>query len=229
MSARRFDDLFRDWPATSEIAVKICGITRPEDARAAAAAGADAIGLVFAPESPRRVTPRQAREIISALPVPLATVGLFVNESRERIGEIIDRLDLDAAQLHGEETPEYVRGLYGLTRAAIIKAIRVRDAASLAAAEEYRFVDAFLLDAHAGPARGGTGERFDWSLARDFAAKKRVILAGGLTPENVGEAVWQVRPAMVDVSSGVESAPRIKDPEKVLAFVTAARGAGAAT
>lgn len=198
----------------STVRVKICGITRGEDARAAAAEGVDALGFVFA-RSPRRITPEKAREIIDSLPAFVSTVGVFVDEDPERVRDILDFCGLDYAQFHGDEGPE-ICNRFG--RRAI-KAVRVESRDSLEGLGEY-LVAAFLLDSHADEARGGTGKAFDWGLAPaapSFGAP--VILAGGLTVENVAAAVAAVKPYAVDVSSGVESAPGEKDPALVREFI----------
>lgn len=199
--------------------VKICGLTNKADALHAAGCGADAVGLVFYSGSPRCVTPEAAREICVALPPFVTRVGLFVNEAPDRVREIVDYCELDMVQLHGDETPEQAIS----TPVRTIKAIRVKDAASLAGHEDYH-VSALLLDAWSKDAYGGTGERFNWDLAATVAAQRPVILAGGLTPENVSEAIARVLPYAVDVSSGVEQVAGQKDPEKVTAFIRAAKG-----
>ncbi len=200
------------------IKVKICGITTIEDARHAVACGADALGFVFFAKSPRCVSPETARGIIAELPPFVSAVGLFVNEDPERIRQVVDFCSLDVIQLHGDEAPDGCD--FGPRR--IVKALRVKDAASLAGHREYS-VSALLLDAWVAGVYGGTGERFNWELAAAVARQRPVILAGGLTPENVAEAVRQVRPYAVDVSSGVEAAPGKKDPAKVAAFIRNAK------
>jgi len=200
------------------IRVKVCGITNVEDALHAAACGADALGFVFYAQSPRWLTPEAARGIIAELPPFITAVGLFVNETPERIGQIADYCGFDIIQLHGDEGPSDC----DLPPHRVVKALRVRDASSLALEGEYR-VSALLLDAWVAGAYGGTGERFNWDLAAQVARRRPVILAGGLTPENVAAAVLQVRPYAVDVSSGVEAAPGKKDPAKVAAFVRNAK------
>ncbi|MHB1399489.1 MAG: phosphoribosylanthranilate isomerase [Trichloromonadaceae bacterium] len=198
--------------------VKICGITDVEDALQACACGADALGLVFYPRSPRCVTPEQARAIIQALPPLVTTVGLFVNEEPQRIRQLADDCGLDVIQVHGDEGPDAC----DFAPRRSIKALRVKDAASLVGHEEFR-TSALLLDAWVAGAYGGTGESFNWELAAGIACQRPVILAGGLTPENVAAAVNAVRPYGVDVSSGVESAPGRKDPAKVAAFIRNAK------
>jgi phosphoribosylanthranilate isomerase len=200
--------------------VKICGVRRPEDAVAAARAGASAIGLNFAAESPRRVSRGEARAIADEVRGRVEVVGVFVNAPYEEIVRLDEAVGLDRIQLHGEETPEMVARFGGKA----YKAVRVgapRDVADLG-----RWGGPWvLLDAFAPNARGGTGASFDWALARGAGRGARVVLAGGLTPENVAEAVRAAGPAGVDTASGVERAPGVKDPERIAAFVRAARGA----
>ncbi len=202
------------------VRTKICGITRLEDALHAASCGVDALGFVFYDKSPRYIAPDAAARIIAQLPPFVSAVGLFVNETPELIRSTADLCALDLIQLHGDETPEHCH----LPPYRVVKALRVKDASSLAQAESYP-VNALLLDAWSPAAYGGTGERFNWELAREMAAKKPVILAGGLCPENVAEAVSAVAPYALDVSSGVESSPGIKDPQRVQAFIENARRA----
>lgn len=198
--------------------VKICGITNTEDADHAVECGADALGFVFFAESPRCVTPEQACRIIETLPGEVTTVGLFVNEAAETITKTIDAAGIDLVQLHGDESPEFCREL-GHPH---IKALRVRDTASLADWGQYPSA-AILLDAWHPEKFGGTGNRCDWALAADLAARTTIVLAGGLSPDNIADAVTIVKPYAVDVSSGVELKPGKKDPEKVAAFIARAR------
>jgi len=199
--------------------VKICGITNREDALLAVEAGAHALGFIFA-KSPRQVTPEQAAEIIAALPPFVQTVGVFVDGEVERV---LERCPLDAVQFHGEEPPETLARVSGVRR---IKAFRVAGSDDLAPLACYREVaDAFLLDARIPGVAGGTGQCFPWRLAREARRFGRpVILAGGLTPENVPEAIEAGAPDPVDVSSRVEASPGRKDPELVRRFVSAALG-----
>jgi phosphoribosylanthranilate isomerase len=199
--------------------VKICGITRIEDARAAVAAGADAIGLIFYPHSARFVAIEQARAIAATVPPFVSIVGLFVDAVPEQVREVLNRVNLSLLQFHGAETPDQCR-LYGRP---YLKAIRMRDDVDLPA-EEKAFGDAvgLLLDSFVSGDAGGSGRAFDW--ARVPAQRtKPLVLAGGLTPENVREAVRRVRPDAVDVCSGVEVTKGIKDPNKITAFIQAAR------
>jgi phosphoribosylanthranilate isomerase len=203
------------------VSVKICGITTVEDARVAVAAGADALGFVFYPPSPRYVTPEQARRIIRTLPPFITTVGLFVDVPAETVHEIAGRCGLDRVQLHGQETPEFCRRI----APPVIKAFRIKNASSLAHLPEYE-VSAFLLDAYVeGALPGGTGASFAWELAAQAKPYGPVILAGGLTPENVAAAVVRIRPYGVDVSSGVEQSPGVKDPIKMRHFIACAKAA----
>lgn len=201
------------------VKVKICGITNLEDALIAVDAGADAIGFVFAEQSPRSVSPQKAAAIIAKLPPLVQTVGLFVDDDLERINWLADFCGLDIIQLHGDEDPDFCTEI----RRRIIKVFRVKDAASLANLASYQ-VAGYLLDAWSAEAHGGTGKTFDWDLAREAAASRPIIIAGGLTPVNVLDAVDIVRPYGVDVSSGVELSPGKKDPEKVRNFIRALKG-----
>lgn len=198
--------------------VKICGITSLDDALMAVDAGADALGFVFFEKSPRCVGPDTVARIIEGIPPLVQTVGLFVNAELDFVNRTADGCGLDIVQLHGEESPAYCR----LVRRRVMKAFRVRGEETLASMIDYR-VAAYLLDAYSPNAYGGTGERFDWDLA--VAAKERgtIVLAGGLNADNVASAVGRVRPYGVDVSSGVESAPGKKDPEKVKRFILEAK------
>ena len=195
--------------------IKICGITRVEDGLAAAHAGADAIGLVFAANSPRRVTPAQAHDIARALPPFVATVALFVNPSVAEVETILKTVRPDVLQFHGEEPAAFCRAF----AVPYLKAFRVRPGVDLLqSAASYGDAQGWLLDAWSEAAHGGTGERFDWELIPPDRPRP-VLLAGGLTPANVAEAVRRVRPWAVDVSSGVESAKGIKDAAKIAAFI----------
>lgn len=200
---------------------KICGITRVEDALAAAQAGADAIGLVFYAKSPRAVNVQQAREIIAALPPFVTTVGLFVNVSRCELAEILEAVPLDLLQFHGDETPQDCEGY----NRPWIKALRVRPGDDLEAeCKRYAGASGILLDTYVAGLPGGTGEAFDWTLVPRHLSKP-IILAGGLSPDNVAAAIAQVQPYAVDVSGGVEQAKGIKDPARIDAFLDAVRRA----
>jgi phosphoribosylanthranilate isomerase len=198
--------------------VKICGITNRADALTAAELGADALGFVFYPKSPRYIEPERAREIISRLGPFVIPVGVFVNEERKKIKEIIAVSGIEAVQLHGEESPFYCASFRNVK---VIKAFRVSDEFDPERLSHYA-VDACLLDAYSKTAYGGTGETFSWEMARRAKAYGRIILAGGLTPENVARAIREVGPYAVDVSSGVECSPGVKDREKMRAFLAQA-------
>lgn len=200
---------------------KICGITRIEDALAAAEAGADAIGLVFYAKSPRAVDVERARAIVAALPPFVSTVGLFVNATRQSIQEVLEGVPLDLLQFHGDESPADCAG-HGRPW---FKALRVRPGEDIRArAAAYGEACGILLDSYVAGVPGGTGELFDWSLI-PADLDKPLVLAGGLTPENVCQAIEQVRPYAVDVSGGVEVAKGIKDVQKVRLFVEQVRQA----
>ncbi|HSF29774.1 MAG TPA: phosphoribosylanthranilate isomerase [Candidatus Tectomicrobia bacterium] len=201
------------------VQVKICGITSLEDARAAIDAGADALGFVFYPPSPRYVTPEQAARVIQRLPPFVTTVGLFVDLALDTVNDMAARCGLDRVQLHGRETPEFC----GQVSRPVIKAFHVESAESLAHLPAYR-VSAYLLDAYVeGALPGGTGASFSWELAAQAKPYGPVILAGGLTPENVQGAIARVRPYGVDVSTGVERAPGVKDHRKLQEFIARAK------
>ncbi|MFI8372768.1 phosphoribosylanthranilate isomerase [Pseudomonas helleri] len=194
---------------------KICGITRIEDALAAVAAGADAIGFVFYAKSPRAVTAVQARAIIAALPPFVTTVGLFVNASACELNETLDAVPLDLLQFHGDETPEQCEGYHR----PYIKALRVKAGDDIAGAcNAYASASGILLDAYVEGVPGGTGQAFDWSLIPQGLSRP-IILAGGLTVDNVVQAIDQVRPYAVDVSGGVEKSKGFKDHDKIRAFM----------
>jgi phosphoribosylanthranilate isomerase len=195
--------------------IKICGITRAADALAVAASGADALGLVFYTKSPRHVTLQQAREVARAVPPFVTTVGLFVNPAESEVREVLRQVPLDVLQFHGEEAPEFC-AQFGRP---YLKAIRVRPGVNLVeCAARYVGAQGLLLDAYVEGTHGGTGASFDWGLIpRELTLP--VILSGGLDAGNVAEAVRQVRPYAVDVSSGVEASKGIKDAAKVAAFI----------
>jgi phosphoribosylanthranilate isomerase len=203
--------------------IKICGITRPEDARMAAESGADAIGLVFYAPSPRCISPEQARAIIAAVPPFVTVVGLFVDPAPDEVEAVRRLCSLGLLQFHGDEAPDFCRG-FGLP---YIKAARVgADTNLVQYLSGYHAAQGWLLDAYHEQLYGGTGEAFDWKLIpRDLA--RPLILSGGLTPDNVGAAVRQVRPWAVDVSSGVEAAKGIKDAAKIAAFIAGVRNENA--
>ncbi len=203
------------------IKVKICGITSPEDALTAVEAGADALGFVFYKESPRHIFPEEAARIINLLPPFVQAVGLFVNEAPEIVNQVSRNCRLGLVQLHGDETPDYCRKI----EQRVMKAFRVRSLTCLDPIADYR-MSGCLLDAYSPSFYGGTGKSFNWEIAREASTRgHRIVLAGGLTPDNVAEAIRQVRPYAVDVSSGVESAPGRKDADKVREFIRNAKEA----
>src|SRR5579863_751423 len=196
--------------------VKICGITRARDARLAEKLGAWALGFNFYQESPRSVSPADAWKIRRKLELTTEAVGLFVNWEPNLIITLVHALELTAVQMHGDETPKQVA--YCADDLAVYKAFRVGPRFSMSEFRRFRRATAFLLDAAQRGQFGGTGKSFDWSIAKAAAEKHRIILAGRPTPENVAEAILTVRPYAVDVASGVESRPGIKDPGKLRAF-----------
>ena len=208
--------------------VKVCGITRLEDARVVVAAGGDAVGFVFWPKSPRFIDPYRARAIAAELPPFVTAVGVFVNQPPEYVNDVASLVGLGALQLHGDEPP----ALLSRFARPVIKGVAV-DLAALDGSVESAMAEwpdrvTLLVDAKDPVRRGGTGRVADWGEAGRLASRRRVLLAGGLTPDNVGEAIDQVRPFGVDVSSGVEQSPGVKDAGRVLAFVNAVRRAAQA-
>ena len=199
--------------------LKICGITRLSDALHSVEHGACALGFVFWPQSPRYIAPERAAEIIGSLPHGVDAVGVFVNESVDGIRAIVAKTGISAVQLHGDETPDYATSLGW----PVLKAINIEQAE--AAASSWPPGTTFLMDAADPVRRGGTGITVDWPLAAAAARGRRVVLAGGLTPDNVAAAIDTVRPFGVDVSSGVEDAPGVKNQDKVARFLASARSA----
>ena len=198
--------------------VKICGITRIQDAEAAVTAGAAAIGFIFWPKSPRFIDPHRARRIAAALPPFVTPVGVFVNQPLAYVNGVAGLVGLGAVQLHGDETPEFAAAV---TR-PVMKAVSIGRDETGAWPSRVRL----LLDVHDPVARGGTGRTIDWTAAADLAARREVLLAGGLTPDNVADAVARVRPFGIDVSSGVERAPGIKDHQRLRALFEAVHDSG---
>jgi phosphoribosylanthranilate isomerase len=209
------------------VRVKFCGITSLEDAREAASLGAWAIGLNHHPQSPRFCRPEMAAEIGGALKRRLEVVGVFVNPSLDELAAAAEDGSLTMVQLHGEEGPAFCQEAARRTGCRVIKSHRVRSLADVQAAEAYR-TDFHLLDAHRPGTRGGTGESFDWGLLAGRRSEIPLILAGGLTPENVHEGVEVARPFAVDVASGVEAEPGVKDHERMAAFMEEAQKASGA-
>ena len=202
-------------------AVKICGITRHDDAQTAARLGAQAIGFVFCAKSPRNIVAATALEIARTLPPFVMTVGLFVNPSAGEVESVLKTLPLQLLQFHGEEAPEFCNG-FGVP---FIKAARVKAGLDLIQyARRYHAARGLLLDAFVDGTHGGTGTAFDWNLIPSERPLP-VVLSGGLNSNNVGEAIRRVRPWAVDVSSGVETSPGIKDPQKIAAFIKEVRSA----
>lgn len=205
------------------ILVKVCGITRPEDAFLAAELGAAALGFIFWPRSPRFVEPAEAQRIVAMLPPMITPVGVFVDQPVEHVRRVAQQVKLGALQLHGAETRQYWKRL----KYRVIKAVAVGDGRALDEVAALPPAMTLLLDAHDPVQKGGTGRPIDWSIAARIAAERRVILSGGLRPENVAAAIAAVRPYGVDVSSGVEERPGVKDPARLRDFFAAVRGAPA--
>jgi phosphoribosylanthranilate isomerase len=202
--------------------IKICGITNLEDALWAANLGANALGFVFA-RSPRKISPQKACRIMAKLPPFIFSVGVFVNETTEKIKKVIETCQLNAIQLHGEESPQFCQKFRN--RIKVIKAFRIKDASDLKDLLRYD-VDAYLLDTFSSTAYGGTGRTFNWDLAvkaKKILKNRPLILSGGLNPENVREAIRKVQPYAVDVSSGVECSPGKKDEVLLKKFIQAIR------
>ncbi len=202
------------------VKIKICGNTNLEDAKKAAELGADALGFIFFKKSPRDISSADAKKIISSLPPFVQTVGVFVNETVDKVNRTVEYCKLDGVQLHGDESPAYCKKIRART---VLKAIRVKDLESVSGLDRFP-VSGFLLDAHSDSAHGGTGQTFDWTLALKAKRSGPVIVAGGLSPSNVFRAINQIRPYGVDVCSGVEAYPGVKDLAKLEAFFQAVRG-----
>ena len=201
------------------VKVKVCGMTRLEDTLLAIEGGADAVGFIFYKKSPRYVSAKTVKAIIGALPPFIETVGVFVNETADRINRIADSCKLSAVQLHGNESSVFCKKI----SRKVIKAVRVKGKDSFDGLSSYK-VSAFLLDAYSDQQQGGTGETFDWRLVSEGKKYGPVILAGGLDPSNVEHAIRKVKPYGVDVCSGVEMTPGIKDPSRMKKFIKAAKG-----
>jgi phosphoribosylanthranilate isomerase len=199
------------------VRVKVCGITRLEDAYVAADLGAFAIGFIFWPASPRFIDAERARLIIRALPPFVTPVGVFVDQPQDDVNALAETVGLAAVQLHGNETPAYCDGI----NRRVIRAIGLREKMDVRLIDEWPSSVTLLLDAYDPEKRGGTGRPVDWTVAADVASVRPTILSGGLRPENVGAAITTVRPYAIDVSSGVEARPGVKDPERLRAFFEA--------
>jgi phosphoribosylanthranilate isomerase len=203
------------------VRIKICGITNLEDALLAVDLGADALGFIFYPKSPRYVAPDVARKIIDQLPPFVMSVGVFVDEEAAVVQDWAAQAGLDWIQVHGQESPDYCRSL----GRRVIKGFRIKDESFLRDLEPFQgAVQAFLLDTYKKGQVGGTGETFDWRLAREAKRYGQIILAGGLTPDNVAQAIKVAQSQAVDTASGTEAAPGKKDPEKLRAFFSAVIG-----
>jgi phosphoribosylanthranilate isomerase len=202
--------------------IKFCGITNLDDAERAVTAGAWAIGLIFWPRSPRRCEPGAAVEIAAAVKRRAEAAGVFVNATLDHVAETAEAVGLTMLQLHGDEGPAYCAEAARRTGCKVIKAVRVRSGADVRALKPFH-TDYHLLDSFTAGVPGGTGETFAWEIARTHRGRTPVILSGGLTPDNVAEAIEAVRPFAVDVASGTEASPGTKDPEKLRAFADAVR------
>lgn len=209
------------------VKTKICGIRTPDAMTAALEGGADFVGLVFHPSSPRYVDIEVAAYLANYVPAHVGVVGLFVNPDKHTLAQVLDNVRIDMIQLHGTETPDDCAAIAAAHRRPVMKALSVASADDLEHALSYQAsCDWLLLDAPAPEgtdSAGGNGVAFDWSLLRNFRPEKPWMLAGGLTPENLGEAIARSRPDAVDVSSGVESRRGVKDPAKITAFLSAAK------
>jgi phosphoribosylanthranilate isomerase len=206
--------------------IKICGLTDPDEARAVADCGADAIGLVFHPPSPRHVGLDRASEIVAALPGHVAAVGVFVNPAAADLDRAVDACGLRAVQLHGAEPPEFIANVRRRGDLRVIKALFTTRSPGLTDAERYA-VDGFLVECGSGKLPGGNAETWNWALAEPFGRSHPLVLAGGLDPVTVGPAIGAALPDAVDASSGLERSPGRKDPAKVDAFIRAVRSTGA--
>ncbi len=203
---------------SGRVKIKICGMTSLEDTLLAVKEGADAVGFIFYKKSPRAVSVKTVKSIVAALPPFVEAVGVFVNETSDRINRIADSCNLSAVQLHGNESPAFCKKI----RRRVIKAVRVKGKESFDGLSSFK-VSAILLDAYSEEQQGGTGETFDWRLIRGGKQYGTVILAGGLDPKNVAHAIQKVKPYAVDVCSGVERTPGKKDPARLKAFIKAVR------
>ncbi|HSC33783.1 MAG TPA: phosphoribosylanthranilate isomerase [Thermodesulfobacteriota bacterium] len=203
------------------VRVKVCGITNSDDAFRAVELGADALGFIFYKGSKRFIDPRDAHPIISSLPPFVSSVGVFVNQGPDEIKEAVETSGVDTVQLHGDETPEFCT----LLPYKLIKAVRVKDTVNTEEVELYPVL-AILFDKHTDEMYGGSGKSFDWGVLKGIAISKKVILSGGLTPENVSRAIETVRPYGVDVSTGVEDSPGKKNHMKMRKFIEAVKNGG---
>jgi phosphoribosylanthranilate isomerase len=200
------------------VKIKVCGTTNLKDALFAVDSGADAIGFIFSKKSPRYILQKDAKDIVAKLPPFVETVGVFVNETSDRVNRIAEQCKLTAIQLHGDESPAFCRRI----KRRVIKAFRVKDTNSFKGMADYD-VSGFLLDSYNEESKGGTGKTFDWNLALRAKKQGPIILAGGLNPYNVYTAIHRVKPYGVDVCSGVEKSPGIKDSVKIDEFIKSVR------
>jgi phosphoribosylanthranilate isomerase len=207
----------------AKVKVKICGITNWADAKRAADAGADFLGFNFYRLSPRYISPAKARQIVGRLPKRVRAVGVFVNEREEKMLDIARTIGLDMLQLHGDESPSEVASLR--RRLPVIKAVRAGKSFRPAQLAKFKRASAILLDGFDRRLRGGTGKTFDWRVAHRAKRYARIFLAGGLTPENIGDAIRTAEPYAVDVCSGVEAKPGKKDPKRMRALTHAVEAA----
>jgi phosphoribosylanthranilate isomerase len=205
--------------------IKFCGITGLDDARLAVEAGAWALGMIFWPGTPRRCAPDEAVAIGRELRRKVELTGVFVNQSLDEIAAHAETVPLSVIQLHGDEGPAFCDEVRRRTGAKVMKAMRLRSREDLQALRAFRAVDLHMVDAHVEGQYGGTGQTVDWALLADRRSDVPLVLSGGLTPDNVGEAVARVRPFAVDVASGTEASPGVKDPDKLTAFAAAVRAA----
>jgi phosphoribosylanthranilate isomerase len=210
------------YDSSMSVKVKICGVTSVADAELASSHGAWAIGMIFHPESPRACDPAVAAEIGTALKRRLEVVGVFVNAPLDELVELADSASMSMLQLHGEEGPAYCQEAARRTGLKVIKAARVRDSSTVRGLQAYH-TDFHMLDAYVPGLAGGTGKRFDWSLAAEHPGSPPVILSGGITPENVAEAIQTVNPFAIDTATGVEQSPGRKDPGKLSALFESVR------
>jgi phosphoribosylanthranilate isomerase len=211
-------------PKSSIARVKICGITNWTDARRAIDGGADFLGFNFYLGSPRYIAPGKARQIVRRLPKQVSAVGVFVNESEEKMVEIARAVGLDHLQLHGDESPAMVRRLS--LSFSVIKAVRVRKSFRMSQLTRFKHAKSLLLDGFDANQWGGTGKTFDWRVAKRVNHRTKIFLAGGITPENVGAAIRAAKPYAIDVCSGVEAKPGKKDAKRLKAFMRAVKGTG---
>jgi phosphoribosylanthranilate isomerase len=207
--------------------IKLCGITTLDDAQMAVEVGAWAVGCILWPRSPRVCDPAEAARIATAVRRRVQVCGVFVNQHLDEVTELVDALGLTMVQLHGDEGPAYCSEVARRTGAKVVKAAAVRTQADVQALETFH-TDFHMLDAHRPGMRGGTGETFDWELVRARRSSIPLILSGGLTADNVAEAIAAIRPFAVDTASGTEASPGVKDPDKVAAFVEAVQGTAVA-